>query len=107
GERRIENGPHTNYALTVDGKIVATEIVVSTDEDYWADYVFQDNYELRSLNDVESFIKENGHLPDVPSADDISKQGQDLAKMDAILLRKIEELTLYVIELEKRLCKED
>ena len=107
GTRRIENGPHTDYALTVDGKIVATEIVVTTDEDYWADYVFEENYELRGLNDVESFINENGHLPDVPSAKEIEERGQDLGKMDAILLRKIEELTLYVIELEKKLNEID
>ncbi len=82
---------------------MAKEIVVTTDENYWSDYVFEDGYQLRSLKEVEQFISTNGHLPDVPSAKEVTENGQDLGRMDAILLRKIEELTLYIIELEKRL----
>jgi len=87
----------------VDGKIVAKEFYVTTNINYWSDYVFEKDYRLRPICEVEEYIAEHGHLPDVPSAEEVSEQGQDLGRMDAILLRKIEELTLYVIELEKKL----
>jgi hypothetical protein len=57
------------------------------------------------LAEVETFIKENQHLPDIPSEDEIKASGIDVAQMNALLLKKIEELTLYVIELEKKLQK--
>ncbi|PKP44946.1 MAG: hypothetical protein CVT95_09970 [Bacteroidetes bacterium HGW-Bacteroidetes-12] len=57
------------------------------------------------LNEVENFITENKHLPDVPSATEVKENGIDLAQMDAILLQKIEELTLYIIELKKEMNK--
>lgn len=107
GETRYTNGYHNDWKLSVDGKIVAKEIVVTTDEAEWSDYVFDDDYKLRPLNEVELFIEANGHLPDVPSAKEVGCEGQDLGEMNAILLRKIEELTLYVIELEKKLNQND
>lgn len=67
----------------------------------WADYVFKKDYKLLSLSEVESFIHKNGHLPGVPSAEEVKESGIDVARMDAKLLEKIEELTLYVIELKK------
>ncbi|MBO9698801.1 MAG: DUF4200 domain-containing protein [Sporocytophaga sp.] len=67
----------------------------------WADYVFESSYKLRPLSEVEQFIKENKHLPEVPSAKKVESEGIDVAEMDAILLKKIEELTLYMIELKK------
>jgi Pyruvate/2-oxoacid:ferredoxin oxidoreductase gamma subunit len=67
----------------------------------WADYVFDKNYKLLSLSDVEKHIDEKGHLPNVPSAEDVVKNGINLGEMDAKLLEKIEELTLYVIQLNK------
>ncbi len=103
GQQRITSGPHTDYRLSVDGKIVAKEFVVTKDVNYWSDYVFEKDYRLRSICEVEEYITEYGHLPDVPSAQEVKQQGQDLGRMDAILLRKIEELTLYIIELERRL----
>jgi hypothetical protein len=63
--------------------------------------VFADAYQLRSLGEVEAFINKNKHLPDVPSAIEVVEKGVDLGKMDALLLQKIEELTLYMIELKK------
>ncbi|MBO0933116.1 hypothetical protein [Fibrella aquatilis] len=69
----------------------------------WADRVFTAGYRLRSLSETEQFIHRNGHLPDVPSAETVAKEGVDLVKMNALLLQKIEELTLHVIRLEKRL----
>lgn len=71
----------------------------------WADYVFEPDYKLQKLYEVENFIKENKHLPNVPSAKEVTENGIDLAKMDATLLRKIEELTLYMIEQQNQIKK--
>ena len=60
--------------------------------------MFDQDYALKSLGEVKSFIQENNHLPDVPSEKEVTESGIDLAKMDAILLQKIEELTLYTIK---------
>lgn len=89
----------SNYLLAVNGLIVAQEIIVNNSE--WADFVFKKDYRLRSLNEVEQFIKDNGHLPDVPSEKEVQRTGVDLGKTDAMLLQKIEELTLYMIQLKK------
>jgi hypothetical protein len=69
------------------------------------DYVFAKDYNLRSLNDVESFIKENSHLPEIPSAKEMKENGLDVAQLNMALLKKVEELTLYVIEQDKKICK--
>ncbi len=69
----------------------------------WADYVFAPDYKLMPLEDVEQFTKENKHLPNVPSADDMVKEGLDVTKTSAKLMEKIEELTLYVIEMNKEI----
>ena len=91
------------YKLAVNGKIHARDIHV--DNNNWADYVFYDDYKLPTLDDVEKHIKENGHLIDIPSAEAVKKNGIDLGKMDAKLLQKIEELTLYTIEQEKEISE--
>lgn len=69
----------------------------------WADYVFNKDYELLSLKEVEAFISENGHLPEVPSTEEAIKNGVELKAMNILLLKKIEELTLYSIEQHKRI----
>ncbi len=92
----------SGYNLYVEQGILAERVKVaikSTGD--WADYVFEENYKLKPLTEVEKFIKKNKHLPNVPSANEMIKEGNDLAKTDALLLQKIEELTLYVIELKK------
>lgn len=91
------------YSLYVSDGIMAEKlkVAVKTTAD-WADYVFAKDYQLKSLEDVETFINQNNHLPDVPSAQDVVNGGIDVAKMDALLLQKIEELTLYMIELKKQ-----
>ncbi len=66
-----------------------------------ADYVFEENYNLRPLSEVESYVKENKHLPGVPSAAEISEKGMSVSQMSNLLLEKVEELTLHMIELEK------
>jgi hypothetical protein len=86
--------------FSVNGTITAKTFI--TTQIGWSDFVFDKNYELKPLEQVESFIKENGHLPNVPSADEILKNGNTLGETDAILLQKIEELTLYLINLEKK-----
>lgn len=88
----------TGYALSVNGKVRANELHVYTG---WADYVFEDDYKLRTLKEVETFIQKNRHLPDVPSEKEVKKNGIFVGKMHATLLRKIEELTLYMIASNK------
>ncbi len=85
--------------LEVDGKIICEEIEV---KDISADYVFEKNFSLKSLNEVEAFIKNYGHLPDVPPASETEK-GVNISEFNSLLLQKIEELTLYTIEQEKKL----
>jgi hypothetical protein len=68
----------------------------------WADYVFEDSYQLMSLENVERFIKKNKHLPEVPSAEEAVEEGIELKEMNVLLLKKVEELTLHIIELNKR-----
>ncbi len=89
-----------SHRLAVGGSIGAREVIVEGSG--WSDFVFEESYQLPSLNEVESYIEENGHLKDVPSAETIEKEGIPLGEMDSKLLQKIEELTLYVIELNKR-----
>ncbi|GGH61904.1 hypothetical protein HNQ91_001159 [Filimonas zeae] len=89
------------YRLYVEGGIRTRKIKV--DQAAWADYVFDSSYQLRPLQQVEAFIKTNKHLPEVPSAEAVKKEGTDVADTQALLLKKIEELTLYIIEQEKRL----
>ncbi|MFC2138003.1 hypothetical protein ACFLTE_07500 [Bacteroidota bacterium] len=82
-----------------NGKIFAEEIEVVVD--VFADYVFEDNYELKPLHEVEKYITDNKHLPNVPSEAEVKEKGLNLGDMDVILLQKIEELTLYTIEQQK------
>lgn len=88
--------------LHVAGNIQATEIKV---EAQTADFVFEPDYKLRSLDDVEAFVKANKHLPEIPSAKQMEEEGVDLAEMNKLLLQKVEELTLYTIIQEKELNK--
>jgi len=91
------------YKLFVSGGILTEKLKVAiAGTPYWSDYVFNSDYKLMSLNNVESYIKTNKHLPDVPSAEEVVKSGIDVATMDAKLLQKIEELTLYTIQLQKQ-----
>ncbi|SHL11016.1 hypothetical protein [Flavobacterium chilense] len=88
----------TTYRLSVKGKIRAEEIKVYNT---WADYVFSKNYKLPTLKEVETYIAKNGHLPNVPSAKEITEKGLELGEMTKIQQEKIEELTLYVIQQNK------
>jgi hypothetical protein len=87
--------------LTVKGKIHTQEVRVDMSGPLVPDYVFAEDYKLKSLQEVEDYIKENKHLPEIPSAQEIEKNGLMLAEMNMNLLKKIEELTLYIIEMKK------
>ncbi len=87
--------------LSVNGNVLAKKVRVSINAADWPDYVFNTNYKLRSLGDLEAYIKSNNHLPDVPSAKEVATNGLDLGNMDATLLKKVEELTLYLIQENK------
>lgn len=89
------------YKLAVEGTIGARRVKVT--QSAWADFVFHPDYQLPSLREVEEYIKANRHLPEIPSAAEVEKEGLDLGEMNKKLLQKVEELTLYIINLEKRL----
>lgn len=89
--------------LAVNGEILAKKVKVSVAPASWPDYVFNKEYQLPSLPDVEAFIATNHHLPGVPSAEQIETQGQDLGEMNKILLQKMEEMTLYMISQNKKI----
>lgn len=88
--------------LAVNGGILATEIKVKNDISV-PDYVFEDDYNLPALDEIEAYVKAHKHLPEIPSAADIKRDGLDLAEMNLLLLKKVEELTLIVIEQDKRI----
>jgi hypothetical protein len=67
------------------------------------DYVFKPNYKLRSLKETEEFIAQNGHLPEVPCAEEVAENGADLGELNKILLKKVEELTLHLIRMQKEI----
>lgn len=92
--------PVSSYRLSVNGNIRAKEIIV---ESGWSDYVFEPGYFLAPLEEVEQFILLNGHLKDIPTQKQVSEEGIGLAEMNTLLLRKIEELTLYLIDADKRI----
>ncbi|WP_348738604.1 hypothetical protein [Tenacibaculum sp. 190524A02b] len=90
------------FKLGVDGRVAATEVKIAKYEN-WPDYVFKNTYELPTLSEVENHIKTKGHLQNIPSAKEVEKEGFFLGNMDAKLLEKIEELTLYTIQQEKEI----
>ncbi|MEO8238063.1 MAG: hypothetical protein ABI576_08130 [Flavobacterium sp.] len=102
GTSNFTDGADT-YRLSVKGKIRAEEIKVYNT---WADYVFAKNYDLKPLKEVEAFITTNGHLPNVPSAKEITEKGLELGEMAKIQQEKIEELTLYLIQQNKEIEKQ-
>lgn len=100
-------GSISQYRLLVEGGILTEKVKVAVAHSVnWADYIFEDNYKLTPLNEVETFIKENKHLSGIESAENLVKNGLDLGDMQAKQLAKIEELTLYLIEQNKTLEKQ-
>jgi hypothetical protein len=89
------------YKLAVNGAAIFTRIKVKA-VGFWPDYVFRRDYHLPDLKTLEKYIVSHQHLPDVPAESDVKKDGQDVGETQAVLLRKVEELTLYVIDLNKK-----
>lgn len=102
GDVGIGTSNTVGYKLAVAGKAIAEEVVVKL-QGSWPDYVFGDNYNLPSLSELEQYIRINKHLPGVPTAQAVKGDGLSVGEMNAILLKKVEELTLYVIELKKEI----
>ena len=92
-----------NGNVLVQGDVLSKKVKVSANPGDWPDYVFANDYHLRSLAEVSAFIEANHHLPEVPSAREVGENGLDLGSMDATLLKKIEELTLYTLDQEEKL----
>jgi len=96
--------PSDDYKLYVEKGIMSEKVRVAVkNSDDWADYVFEKEYELMPLKDVGNFIYENKHLPGVPTAKHVVKYGIDLAKTDAVLLKKLEEAYLYILDLQQQM----
>ncbi len=89
------------HDLQLNGTLAANNITYTANGNT-ADFVFEDNYHLKDLSEVEAFIKANKHLPEIPSAAEMEEAGVNLAEMNKLLLMKVEELTLYAIEQEKK-----
>ena len=99
GHVGIGAAPDT-FMLQVAGSVRSEEVIVETG---WADYVFEEGYHLRPLLDVEAYIRDHGHLPDIPSASEIESRGLGIGRISSSFMQKIEELTLYAIDQEKQL----
>jgi hypothetical protein len=98
----IENMNKRLFQINNDGIVRAGEVIVQL-PNQWPDYVFEKAYPLLPLNELELFIQREGHLPNVPSAENVESEGVSLGEMNRILLEKVEELTLYLLEQNKRI----
>ncbi|NIG53606.1 hypothetical protein [Chitinophaga sp. Cy-1792] len=94
------------YKFAVNGSAVFTRVVVKENAK-WPDYVFTTDYQLPSLGSLEDYIREHQHLPGFPAAAEVEQNGQDVAAVNRQLVQKVEELTLYIIELNKRLLQQE
>jgi hypothetical protein len=102
GAVSIGGGTAAGYILTVDGKIMGEELKIQTSS-AWPDYVFADDYNLKTIEEYEAAIKAENHLPGIPSAAEVESEGLMVGDMQKRQMEKIEELALYVIQLNKRL----
>jgi len=94
----------TGYKMAIDGKLITEEVKVQVSGN-WPDYVFKEDYPLLSLEEIQKHIQEKGHLPNMPSAKEVEANGVELGEMNKLLLEKIEELTLYILEQQKEINK--
>ncbi len=91
--------PKSGYKLSVDGKVVCEELLVQLSP--WPDYVFNSDYDLKPLSEVATYIEENNRLPGIPAAEEIETEGLNVGEMQKLMMEKIEELTLYMINLQQ------
>ena len=104
--KRPTIGPRQFFTLAVDGELVAKSIYVTLNCGWaWADYVFAEDYKLPALDEVESYYKANKHLPEIPSAKEVEEKGINVGEMNVLLLKKVEELTLYIVQQQKEIDK--
>ncbi|MGF7075121.1 hypothetical protein [Mucilaginibacter sp. 3215] len=101
GNVSIGTNDSKGYKFAVNGSAVATSMTIKLSAN-WPDYVFKPTYQLPSLAEVKSYIDQNQHLPEIPSAEEVEKNGQNLGEMNKLLMKKVEELTLYAIENERQ-----
>jgi hypothetical protein len=94
------------YKFAVNGSAIATSMTVKLYAN-WPDYVFKKDYRLPSLAEVKTYIDQNQHLPEIPSVQEITKEGLNLGEMNKLLLKKVEELTLYLIEQHKQIKEQE
>ncbi|MHB8209564.1 hypothetical protein [Mucilaginibacter sp.] len=105
GELGVNTNDTQGYQFAVNGSAIATSMTVMLYAD-WGDYVFKKDYHLQSLAELQAFINQNHHLPEMPSEQEVYKNGINLGEMDKLLTKKVEELTLYLIEKDKQLNDE-
>ncbi len=99
-------GIHADYRLSVYGKLTATSLYILADNaTNWADYVFADEYRPMPLPELEAYVRTNRHLPEVPTTCDVEAEGINVGAMNTLLLKKVEELTLHLIELNKKVAR--
>jgi hypothetical protein len=104
---KIAQPNRTLFQISKDGVVRSREIIVDN-ADNWPDYVFDNSYQLRSLEELKGYIQSQKHLPNVPSAEQIQSDGLAVGEMNRLLLEKIEELTLYILQQEERIrCLEE
>ena len=101
GNVGIGTGNPGKYKLAVEGDLGARRVVVHLSS--WSDFVFSEDYALPSLKEVDAYIQQHNHLPNIPSESEVIKEGVDVGEMQKLLLQKIEELTLYTIEQQKQI----
>ncbi|MFA4853265.1 MAG: hypothetical protein WC599_12175, partial [Bacteroidales bacterium] len=96
----------SGYKLAIVGKTIASDEIIIKLQTEWYDFVFGKDYKLIGLNELEKYVNKNNHLPGIPSASEIKTNGVPLAEMSSLLLKKVEELTLYLIEQNKKLTEQ-
>lgn len=96
--------PATDFKLSVRGNVICEELIV---ENYgsWPDYVFGQDYQLLDFKDLKAYIAQHKHLPNIPSAQEVSEKGFGVGEINKKLVEKVEELTLYILKMEERLSK--
>lgn len=102
GTSAINSSLFNNYKLWVEKGVVSEDFAIAPTSD-WADYVFNKDYKLRPLKEVEAYLKANKHLQDIPAQSEVEEKGYSVKKINAGLLKKVEELTLYTIEQDKKI----
>ena len=104
GSVRIGNvSVPSGYKFAVNGRMICEELKVKLASTGWPDYVFDDKYKLPSLDELKNFIAENKHLPNIPSAAEVEKNGLEIGDMQKRMMEKIEELTLYILQQQKEI----